>query len=61
MDGVFTPGINGLASELWDNGTWNQLTVNLGDLSDAEQIKLLIKGMVDWGPADVYYALDRPV
>ena len=55
MDGVFTPGINGLASESWDNGTWNQLTVNLGDLSDAEQIKLLIKGMVDWGPADVYY------
>jgi hypothetical protein len=55
MDGVFTPGINGLASESWDNGTWNRLIVNLGDLSDAEQIKLLIKGMVDWGPADVYY------
>jgi hypothetical protein len=56
IDGVFTPGVNGLASESWDNGTWNRLTVDLGDLSDAEQIKLLIKGMVDWGPADVYYA-----
>jgi hypothetical protein len=55
MDGVFTPGINGLASESWDNGMWNRLVVNLGDLSDAKQIKLLINGMVDWGPADVYY------
>lgn len=55
IDGVFTPGINGLASESWENGTWNRLVVDLGDLSDAKQIKLLIKGMVDWGPADVYY------
>jgi hypothetical protein len=55
MDRIFTPGINGLASESWDNGTWNRLTVNLGDLSDAEQIKLIINGMVDWGPADIYY------
>ncbi len=55
IDGVFTPGINGLASDSWDKGTWNKLTVDLGDLSDAEQIKLLIKGMVDWGPADIYY------
>ena len=55
MDGIFTPGINGLDSERWQDFTWNQLTLDLGDLSNAEQIKLLIKGMVDWGPADIYY------
>ncbi|TRO52510.1 hypothetical protein E2P63_03455 [Candidatus Bathyarchaeota archaeon] len=55
MDGIFTPGINGLDSERWQDFTWNQLTIDLGDLSNAEQIKLLIKGMVDWGPADIYY------
>ena len=27
----------------------------MGDLSDAQQIKLVINGMVDWGPAQPYY------
>jgi hypothetical protein len=33
----------------------NQLTLDLGDLSTATQIKLVITGMVDWGPAEPYY------
>jgi hypothetical protein len=28
----------------------------LGDLSDAQEIQLLINGMVDWGPAEPYYS-----
>jgi hypothetical protein len=54
VDGVFTPGINGLQSPYWDNISWNTLTLDLGDLSDAEQIKLVINGKVDWGSADDY-------
>jgi hypothetical protein len=54
-DGVFASGINGLCSESWTELDWNQLTVNLGDLSGAEQIKLIVNGMVNWGPADTYY------
>jgi hypothetical protein len=34
----------------------NQLTLDLGNLSFAPQIKLLMTGMVDWGLADPYYA-----
>ncbi len=55
IDGVFTPGNNGNDSPAWNNITLNQLTLDLGDLSGAQQIKLVMKGMVDWGPADVYY------
>ncbi|MCL2643252.1 MAG: hypothetical protein FWD52_07055 [Candidatus Bathyarchaeota archaeon] len=55
QDGNFTPGVNGNDSPSWDNIIQNQLTLNLGDLSKAEQIKLFITGMVDWGPADTYY------
>jgi hypothetical protein len=55
LDGVFTPGSNGLASPSWDNITSNQLTLDLGDLSDAQQIKLIINGMVDWGSPELYY------
>lgn len=54
VDGVFTPGINGLQSPSWDNISWNTLTLDLGDLSDAEQIKLVVNGKVDWGSADDY-------
>ena len=56
-DGVFTPGSNGILSPSWDNLTLNQLTLDLGDLSSAQQIKLVIKGMVDWGPPEPYYDL----
>jgi hypothetical protein len=55
IDGVFTPAINGVDSPSWDNIQVNQLTLDLGDLSDAQEIKLLINGMVDWGPAEPYY------
>ncbi len=56
IDGIFTPGSDGVLSPSWDNITLNQLTLNLGDLSAAPEIKLLIHGMVDWGPPEPYYA-----
>ncbi|MFC1487122.1 CARDB domain-containing protein [Thermoproteota archaeon] len=55
LDGIFTPGIDGVLSPSWDNVSLNQLVLNLGDLSAAPDIKLLIHGMVDWGPAEPYY------
>ncbi len=55
LDGIFTPGTNGDNSPSWNNITWNRLTLNLGNLSSAKQIKLIINGMVDWGSADDYY------
>lgn len=54
VDGLFTPGINGINSPSWDNISWNRLTLNLGDLSDADQIKLVVTGKVDWGSPDDY-------
>jgi hypothetical protein len=54
IDGIFTPGINGINSPSWDNISWNRLTLNLGDLSNAEQIKLVVTGKVDWGSPDDY-------
>jgi hypothetical protein len=53
-DGLYTPGINGYDS-VWNNITLNQLTLDLGNLTGAPEIKLVIKGMVDWGSADSYY------
>jgi len=55
QDGIFTPGINGVVSPSWDNISLNQLTLDLGNLSAAPQINLVITGMVDWGPAEPYY------
>ena len=55
LDSIFTPSTNGVDSPSWDNITYNQLTLDLGDLSDAEEIKLVINGMVDWGPSQPYY------
>jgi hypothetical protein len=55
IDQIFTPGSNGLVSPAWNNITLNQLTLNLGDLSTAERIKLVINGMVDWGSPEPYY------
>jgi hypothetical protein len=54
IDDVFTPGINGIQSQSWDNISWNRLTLDLGNLSNAEQIKLIVKGIVNWGSADDY-------
>jgi hypothetical protein len=55
LDGIFTYGSNGVCSPAWNNITLNQLTLDLGDLSDTPEIKLVINGMVDWGPAEPYY------
>ena len=55
IDGVFTPGSNGVQSPSWNSITLNQLTLDLGNLSAAKQIKLVINGMVDWGEAGPYY------
>jgi hypothetical protein len=54
QDGVFTPGINGYDS-VWNDITLNQLTLDLGNLTGAPRVKLVISGMVDWGLADPYY------
>jgi len=53
-DGVFTTGFNGKYSQAWNNQTWNRLTLNLGNLTGASQIKLVVRALVDWGPADSY-------
>ncbi|PVX25902.1 MAG: hypothetical protein CW716_07045, partial [Candidatus Bathyarchaeum sp.] len=55
LDSIFTPAINGVDSPSWDDIKVNQLTLDLGDLSGAQEIKLVINGMVDWGPAQPYY------
>jgi hypothetical protein len=54
LDGVFTPGSEGTLSPSWNNINLNQLTLDLGNLSSAKQIKLEINGMVDWGSPDAY-------
>jgi hypothetical protein len=54
MDGVFTTGFNGKYSQDWNNQTWNRLTLNLGNLAGAKQIKLVVRAIVDWGPAESY-------
>jgi hypothetical protein len=54
IDNVFTPAINGIQSQSWDNISWNRLTLDLGNLSSAKQIKLIARGIVDWGSADDY-------
>ena len=56
QDGIYTPGLNGNANPSWNNITLNQLTLDLGNLSGAPQVKLVMTGMVDWGSADTYYA-----
>ena len=55
LDGVFTPGNSGVYSQAWNNISLNQLTIDLGDLSGAEQIKLVVNGMADWGDPAPYY------
>ena len=60
MDGIFTPGVNGLQSPAYNNITWNTLTLNLGNLTGAQQIKLVITGVVDFGtPEDYTVWLDK--
>jgi hypothetical protein len=54
MDNVFTPGLNGLLSPSWNNITWNTLTLNLGNLTGAQQIKLVVRAIVNWGTPQEY-------
>ncbi len=54
LDGVFTPGNNGALSPSWDNIYLNQLTLDLGNLSSAKQIKLVVNGIVNWGSPVAY-------
>ena len=54
IDDSFTPGINGLTSSSWDNISLNTLTLDLGDLSNYEEIKLVVRGIVDWGTSEEY-------
>ena len=54
LDGVFTPGNSGDLSPSWNNIYLNQLTLDLGNLSTAKQIKLVINGIVDWGSPEDY-------
>ena len=55
LDGIFTNANEGTLSPAWNNITLNQLTLDLGNLSSANQIKLEINGMVDWGSPTDYY------
>ena len=55
LDGVFTPGNSGLYSQAWNNISLNQLTIDLGNLSGADQIKLVVNGRADWGDPAPYY------
>src|SRR5208283_4387200 len=43
-------------SPSWNDPYLNQLTLNLGNLSDAKQIKLIINGIVNWGEPGSYYS-----
>jgi hypothetical protein len=54
LDGVFTTGYNGKYSQDWNNQTWNRLTLNLGNLTNSKQIKLVLNDLVDFGPDDSY-------
>ena len=54
IDGVFTSGGNGIQSPAWDNITWNRVTLDLGNLTGAQQIKLVVRAIVDWGSGDDY-------
>ena len=54
IDGVFTTGFNGKYSEDWNNQTWNRLTLDLGNLTGAKQIKLVLNDLVDFGPDESY-------
>jgi type IV secretory pathway TrbF-like protein len=55
LDGVFTPGNSGVFSPAWNDIYLNQLTLDLGNLSGAKDIKLVINGIVNWGNYQDYY------
>jgi hypothetical protein len=48
LDGVYA------ARQLaWEYGTWSTLELDLGDLSSAKEIKLIVNGIVVWPPSEV--------
>jgi hypothetical protein len=47
LDGTFAAQSN------WQYGQWNTLELNLGNMTDAKEIKLLVNGMVVWPTSDV--------
>lgn len=50
LDGIYTSAHNGIYSPSWDNIEWNRLELDLGDLSEAEEIKLLVNAVLSYGP-----------
>jgi hypothetical protein len=54
VDNIFTNGTNGIQSPAWDNITWNRITLDLGDLKGAAQIKLVVNAIVEWGSGEDY-------
>ncbi|HTY73976.1 MAG TPA: CARDB domain-containing protein [Candidatus Nanoarchaeia archaeon] len=54
MDSIFTSGSSGCTSPAWNDISWNRITLNLGDLSGAKQVKLVVRAIVDWGNPDDY-------
>ncbi len=54
IDDVFTTGTHGIQSPAWNNITWNKLTLNLGNLTGSQQIKLVVRAVVDWGSPEKY-------
>lgn len=50
LDGMYTSAHNGIYSASITNVEWNRLTLNLGKLSNAKSIKLIVNGVLDWGP-----------
>lgn len=54
IDGVFTTGITGLQSPAWNDIKWNTLTMKLPSLTNAQQVKLVVRAIVDWGAAEDY-------
>jgi len=50
LDEIYTSANNGIYSPSWDNIEWNRLELNLGDLSKAKEIKLLVSALLSYGP-----------
>jgi hypothetical protein len=48
LDGIYATTPSG-----WKYGQWNTLELNLGNLSDAKEIKLIVNGMVVWPSSEV--------
>lgn len=54
IDDFFTNGTHGIQSEKWNNIDWNRITLNLGDLTGAPEIRMVVRAVVDWGSPEDY-------